>query len=221
MLALWFGFWSWPTLPVVNTQIFNRVRGVTWSIDREIQQSTLVQTAQNGRPIRIPNWQQPLWSFKYRWGYVKDGFGPALPGNTYTDLKTLWGQILPFHGQAVDFLYQPDDSNVQGQTLIVDVNGNAEITHSIGGYQESVQYITFIEVFFNGIKQPNPTIAQPSTVAPYLGYVIQSVPANTIVTVNFIYYYKAMLDTDISTFENFMNLLWKWQTGLTFKQVRV
>lgn len=221
MIGAWDYFWSWPTLPVVNTQVFNRVRGVTWSIDRTEQQSALVQRSQNARVIRVNNWSQPLWKWTYRWGYVKDGFGNNLVGNIYTDLRTLWGQLLPLHGQSGDFLYQPDDSNVSGQHLSVDANLNAEITHNIGGYQESVQYLTLLYVFFDGVLQPTPTIAPPSTVAPYLGYVIQGVPSqSTVVTVNFVYFYKCMLNVDTRLYEKFMEGLFRFK-ALDFEQVRI
>jgi hypothetical protein len=220
MTGSWDYFWSWPTLPVINTQIFNRVRGVTWKLDRNEMESALVQKSQNGRVIRVNNWPQPLWQFVWRWGYVKDGFGPNLVGNVYTDLKTLWGQILPLHGQAGDFLYQPDDSNVQNQQLIVDSNGNAEIVHDIGGYLESVQYLTLLYVRFNGVLQPTPSVAAPSTVPPYLGYVIQGVPSNTVVTVDFVYFYKCMLSTPDRKFQNIMQGIWDFKE-LPFEQIRV
>lgn len=208
-------------LMLLNTDVLNKVRGVTWSIDRYENQSTLKQIAQNGRPIRVPNWSQHLWKFVYRWGYIKDGFGANLPGNADTDLRTLWGQLLPLHGMAVDFLFQPSDSVVTNQQLIVDVNGNAEIVHSIGGYLESVQYLTGLVVLFNGVPQFSPTVAAPSTVAPYLGYVIQGIPANTTVTVSFSYFYRCMLSVDVRQYENFLNGLFRFPSNLEFEQVRV
>lgn len=227
MWANWKYFWQpWSqagTPLVINSAIFNRVRGVTWNIDREDMWSTLKTQTQNGRWIRIPNWSQPLWRFVYRWGYVKDRPNDLVAGNAYTDLRTLWGDILSFKGQAVDFFYQPDDSAVINRVLLpADANGNVEITHDIGGYSESVQALDLnsLLVTFNGILQPTPSIAGPNTVAPYLGYVIQSVPAQTAVQVSFNYFYRCMLDGDTRTYENFMFQLWILKE-LPFVQVRV
>ena len=206
---------------ILNTAVLNKVRGVTWSIDREEMASTLVQRAQNGRPIRVPNYSQSLWKFVYRWGYIKDGFGANLPGNADTDLRTLWGQLLPLHGQAVNFLYQPPDSVVTNFALTVDASGNAEIVHNIAGYLESVQFLTNLVVYFNGLPQSSPMIAAPSTVPPYLGYVIQGIPSNTLVTVSFTYFYLCMLSGDQREYEFFMQGLAKLKSDLPFEQVRV
>lgn len=223
----WKYFWQpWLTFGtplVINSAIFNRVRGITWNVDREEQWSTLKQQAQNGRFVRFPNWQQPLWRFVFRWGYIKDKPDDMVPGNVYTDLRTLWGDVLSFQGQAKDFFYQPDDTAVINRVLAPpDLNGNVEITHDIGGYSESVQALdpNSLIVTFNGILQLSPSIAAPSTVAPYLGFVIQSVPADTTVVVSFNYFYRCMLDSDTRTYENFMNRLWILQE-LPFTQVRL
>lgn len=221
MFQVWEFFWNWPPgILLLNAQIFNRVRGITWSIDRNMEWSTLEQMSQNGRKIRIPNWKQPLWHFVYRWGYVKDNPNDLFQNNVYTDLKLLWGQLLSLQGKSQDFLFQPDDSAVTGQPLTVDSNGNAEIIHSIGGYFESVQALTGLQVFFNGVLQANPTVAAPGTVAPYLGYVIQSAPTNQAVTVNYNYYYRCQLENDKTDFENFMFQLWVLKE-LPFMQVRL
>lgn len=221
----WKYFWNWTaTAPIViNSAIFNRVRGITWNVDREEQWSTLKQVAQNGRVLRIPNWQQPLWRFVFRWGYLKDRPNDIPVGNIYTDLRTLWGQVLQFKGQAIDFMYQPDDSAVINRVLgAPDTNGNVEITHDIGGYSESVQALdrSSLLVTFNNVLQLNPTIANPNTVPPYLGYVIQGVPNTTAVRVSFNYFYRCMLDNDIRTYENFMFQLWVLKE-LPFMQVRL
>lgn len=208
-------------LMLLNTDVLNRVRGVTWSIDRYENQSTLLQVAQNGRPIRIANFSQPIWSFIYRWGYIKDGFGPNLPANADTDLRTLWGKLLPLHGQAINFLYQPDDSNVVNLRLTVDSNNNAEIVHPIDDYFESVQFLQNLVVYFNGLPQSSPVVAAPSTVPPYLGYVIQSIPPGAIVTVSFQYYYLVYLDADVRQYENFMKGLFRFPSDLHFRQDRV
>lgn len=227
MWFVWKYFWQpWlnaGTPVVINSAIFNRVRGITWNVDREEMWSTLKQQSQNGRYIRIPNWKQPLWRFVYRWGYIKDKPDDMVPGNIYTDLRTLWGIVLPFQGQAIDFMYQPDDTAVINRVLApADANGNVEITHDIGGYAESVQALdrNSLIVTFNGVLQTNPVIAPPSTVPPYLGYVIQSVPGTAVVQVSFNYFYRCMLDADVRTYENFMFRLWVLKE-LPFEQVRI
>ncbi len=227
MFAEWEMFWAdWLAQSgpmVINSAVFARVRGVTWNIDRDYQWSTLKQQAQNGRYIRIPNWKQPLWKFVYRWGYVKDNPNDIVPGNTFTDLRTLWGKLLPLQGQANDFFYQPDDSAVINQLLVNDGNGNAEIIHSIGGYPESVQALdtNSLIVTFDDVLQSSPTIAPPSTVPPYLGYVIQGVPApTTVVKASFNYFYRCMMSTDVHAYSQIMANLWDFKT-LDFEQTRL
>jgi hypothetical protein len=222
MLGNWEYFWSWPPggLPIINSTIFNRVRGVTWSIDKDQTWSTIVQQSQNGRVITIPNFKQPLWKFVYRWGYVKNNSADILTGNTYTDLRTLWGQLLALQGQAGNFFYQPDDSSVVLQQLIVDANGNAEVVHNIGGYLESVQALGTIQIFFNGVLQASPTIAPPSTIAPYLGYVVQNIPGSTNVTATFTYFYRCRVSTDELKFSQNDVIIWDFKE-FPFEQVRV
>lgn len=236
MLAMWEFSWGWPNSPlpwptnlmILNSAVLKRTRGVTWNVDRNENWSTLSHQASNGKYFRSPYWKAPLWDFVYRWGYLRDQPNNILQGNAYTDLRQLWGQILPLNGMAFDFLYQPDDSVVIGQplTLVTDPTSpsfkNAEIVHNVGGYLESVQYLTGLNVYFDGDLQDTSslTIAPPGTVPDTLGWTIQLITGTPVVTVDFTYFYPCMLSEDSRSYSEFMYQLWEFKE-LKFKQVRL
>ena len=192
-----------------NTDILNRIRGVAWSFERDYGYNNIRQLSPNGKMIRVPLWSAPLWNFKYTWGYIKDWTDDIQVGETYTDFKILLGQLLPLMGEYNEFDYQPDDSVVTTQTLTVDTLGNAQIVHNIGGFLEPVQNLAggnITHLYHDGVLQSLPSINQPSSIAPYLGYVLSGQPTDgTVVTVDFTYYYRCMLDIQTGPSSNFGN----------------
>jgi hypothetical protein len=182
-----------------NTDILAKVRGVSWEFEKDYLYNTIVQRATNGKTQRVALWSAPLWQFAYKWNYVKDWPDDKMPAATFTDMQQLLGQLLPLLGEANEFDYAPTDSVVTGQQLFPDTLGNAQVVHSIGGFLEPVQDLAggnITHLYYNGTLQAGPyAIFQPSSVAPYLGYVLPSMPTDgTVVTVDFTYYYRCQLD---------------------------
>lgn len=200
------------------------VRGAAWSVVKRPVYNTIEQTASNGRKIRLPQWIAPLWEFDFTWTVLSDNINilPIKQGNTYTDYITFLQWALGVYGKALDFVYQPEDSQQTLVTLSPDANGNAQVVHYIGTFAEPVQEVngTTIQVYFNGVLQAAPTIGQPSSVAPYLGYVIQNCPTGQTVQASFTYYYRCQLSDDKIDFEEFMYRLYELKK-ITIQQVRL
>lgn len=205
-------------LPLTTT------RGVAWSVVKRPVSSTIEHPAVNARKIRLPQWGAPLWEFDFTWTVLSDNVNiiGVMVGNTFTDYITFLQWSLALFGRALDFAYQPEDSIQTQVQLFPDANGNAQLIHPIGTFLEPVQEVngTVIQVFFNNVLQSNPTIAQPSSIAPYLGYVIQNCPAGQTVTVNYTYFYRCQLVEDKYDYEEFVYRLYELKK-LTIQQVRL
>lgn len=201
-----------------------QVRGVAWSVIKRPVYSTIEQQSANGRKIRIAQWAAPLWEFDFTWTVLSDNVNilPIKQGNTYTDYITFLQWLLGQYGKGLDFVYQPEDSVQTNVPLTVDSTGNAQLVHYIGNFAEPVQEVngTNIQVFFNGVLQPAPTIGQPSSIAPYLGYVIQNCPAGQTVTASFNYFYRCQLTEDKYDLEEFMFRLYELKK-ISIQQVRL
>jgi hypothetical protein len=114
---------------------------------------------------------------------------------------------------------------VGGQVLgTPDSSNNVELVNTVGGYPnplissptfypvvESVQLICIADllVWANGVIQTDFTLANPNTVAPYQGYVLQfsSPPASPLIA-SYEYFYTCRFSEDTQDYENFMAMLW-------------
>jgi hypothetical protein len=90
------------------------VRGLTWTVMRQVKFSTLIQTGVNGYELRIPQWQNPKWEYSLIYEFLFDN-----PLNTlaslapYTDYQTLLGFVLARQCDYDDFLFDdPDDDTI-------------------------------------------------------------------------------------------------------------
>jgi hypothetical protein len=103
-------------------------------------------------------------------------------------------------------------------------SGTATINNGFNLTNESVQYMTGLNVFVNGAGTSAFTLAQPSSVSPYMGYVLQwtSVPAaGSVITASFDLFYNCLFaDDDVLSPEEFMANLWSLQS-LKFMQNRI
>src|SRR5581483_7387839 len=176
---------------IINSAFFSMVRGVTWSVYRSFSYSTTKQQGYNRRRIVIPHDRDPISKFTYAWEWIYDDPSKIQQSQTYTDLRLMWANVLPMQGMFGEFLYQPDDSTNWATTQMTlatpDSNGNVELTHPIAGVAvEGIQELNGVlpTVYFNGVPQGSPTIYGPSTVAPYLGYVIGNA-SGKVVSVTF------------------------------------
>ena len=128
-------------------------------------------------------------------------------------------------------------SLVGGQPLAAaDANFNVELINTIGSYPstlvgaplmnlvtESVQLIdTSTLVVYDGVGgTPSFTLNQPSTVAPYTGYVMTFASAPTVpIRAAFQQYYLCRFSEDTQDYENFMSTVWLAKS-VKFDQVRI
>jgi len=103
-------------------------------------------------------------------------------------------------------------------------SGTAAIGGKFNLVNESVQYMAGLNVFVNGVVNTNWNLGQPSTVNPYMGYVLQwtSLPAaGSVITASYLLYYNCLFnEDDVLSPEEFMANLWSLQS-LKFMQSRI
>lgn len=127
------------------------VRGLTWTIMRELEFNTTVPESPNFLEVRIANSPNPRWSWTFVYDYLKN-YDAQSVYSPYTDFQELIGFLLARQGQYDDFLfYDPSpDMNVAGPaiwqpvpvlnpgnyyatgTVIIDPNGHQQ-TATTGG----------------------------------------------------------------------------------------
>jgi hypothetical protein len=98
----------------------NSVRGLTWTVERMFQFSTLVPESSNALEVRIANWQNPIWTWTFVYEYINnDANNIQSVFSPYTDLQTFIGFLLARQGRFDDFLfYDPAyDMNVVGPAI--------------------------------------------------------------------------------------------------------
>jgi hypothetical protein len=100
------------------TQSFNAlplpVRSPTWNWKQTAKWSNKRQTATNGRTVVIKYWPNPLWSWEYTYGYIKDNPADSNPFYSVpipaTDFEILKGFYCGMAGGGNEFAYQPPDA---------------------------------------------------------------------------------------------------------------
>ncbi len=133
-----------------NALFPSAVRGLTYTVLKTPEFSTIVQKAPNGYETRIPQYQNPIWHFTLIYDYLYDTY--RSPNNTqayapYTDLQYLLGFFAMNRGQASDFLFldttdyaavgplagnwQPGLAYAVG-TVIIDPKGHAQRVNGAG-----------------------------------------------------------------------------------------
>ena len=207
------------------------VKGLTYTVLKTPEFSTLVQKSPNGSELRIPQTQNPLWHWSLIYEYLYDAFNTpdnTMPYAPYTDLQALMGFFLARQGQNDDFLFlDPDDNyvgpaligsspNLQAQLqLVTDGAGNwyTPIQRNlVGGFWEDITDIATIQVYANGVRARNYSLNGPGLALPgqsFMGLYLQwfSLPA-TPITAQFNFYFRVRFETDTQDFEKFMAELW-------------
>ena len=115
---------------------FPTLPGLTWSIGKQPEFSTLVKTAVNGAETRITHWAFPRWRYKLNYDLLRDQ-----PNSPISDLKSLMGFFLARHGQAEPFLlHDRDDCLAVRQSLGLGdgVTTLFPAVRSLGGFIEPV-----------------------------------------------------------------------------------
>lgn len=201
------------------------IRGLGWSVKDEPKFSTLKATSAAGRDIRVPLYQNPLHNFQLVFNFLENDPALNLSGNPDTDFRLLYSFYSAVTGAAGDFLYQPRESSVTGQALLLpDANGYTELVYSLGPFfNESVQELNGANpTIFNGATNitSSCTFHSPDSVAPYSGITFTTTTSPlTSLTANFSLYYRCHWDKDQYSFEEFMYRLFK--TGVGFNQIRI
>lgn len=232
MLAIWAFDWSsqdW-LFPELG---FPVLKGLTWSNKRTPKFTTVIQTSgaasQTGaRETRLGFQDFPTWKYEYVYNYLY-AYSDQL---TFSDLNALEGIFLAARGMLKSFLYtDPERFAAVGQPLrITDVDG---ITYSqllfsikqVGGptwFDDMVTDLNPLDgsglvVYDNGVAMVQGTDYLLVTGGVY-GSGVSLAGVNVRwsghtptgpVTADFQYYHRCRFSTDESTFEEFMNLLWK------------
>jgi hypothetical protein len=87
------------------------VRGLTFTVVKRPEFSTLIQQSPNKYELRLPQTQNPIWHWSLVYDYLKDY--DIQGGLSYTDLQRLMGFFAARQGRFDDFLFEdPDDHSV-------------------------------------------------------------------------------------------------------------
>ena len=92
------------------------VRGLTFTVLKRPEFSTLIQSSPNLYDLRLPQSKNPRWHWSLVYDYLKDY--DIQSSLTYTDLRTMAGFFLSHNGQADDFLFSDPDDNSVGPALL-------------------------------------------------------------------------------------------------------
>lgn len=234
-----------PILPLEPPGVTQPVRGVGWNFKRSIGEDTIVQQSSNKYRLAVPLQLNPLWKWDATYEVLIDDPSKIKTANIpYTDFQVLQSFYVMLRGPYGVFLFRPPDSvqNIAGgaQTLLPpDGLGNTELTHTIGGVPapysgtgstiavtESVQELNggVPAIYVGGALQSlgtNYTLAGPSTVSGYPGYVIQWITSPSgVITANYTYFYRCCFSDKTFDPEQFVQYLWLL-SSLKFEQVPV
>ena len=216
--------------------VFPKLRGLTWTVTKTPTFPTIVQTSPSFVETRISQAMNPVWDWTLVFDYLKDSATDMLPGQTYTDLRTLMGFFLSMRGRAKAFLLDDDNTlgrdNSVGPALNSDSSPNtlaslqvvtdgvtwySPIQRCMGGmFWEDISDLNgSIAVYANGVRKAEGidfNVIGPGVAIPgysYSGLVIQWVtqPA-TPVTAQFNFYFRVRFSEDNQDFERFMEDIW-------------
>src|SRR5208282_845214 len=119
------------------------VRGLTYTVFRQMQFDTIVQSAPNKSETRLAQTINPIWAWELPYDYLKNNVGDIIPGQIYTDLKIMQGFYAARGGEYDDFLFpDPDDFYVGPGLISAAPNTLAElqlITDGLGHYYSPLQ----------------------------------------------------------------------------------
>jgi hypothetical protein len=205
--------------------------GLTFSVVKTDEESTIVQRAVSGYETRIANFQNPFWHWILEYSVLPDRPGRLLPGYATTEYKFLRGFRLKMLGQFEDFLFDDptDDTvgpamnldgspNLQAQLLVFDDGaGNfySPIQRNMGGlFFEDITDLGpgGIAVYTAGVLATGYTVGGPGLGIPgasFEGLYIHwpTEPAQPV-TAEFNFYFRVRFESDTQDFEQFAADLW-------------
>lgn len=174
-------------LPIISFDpiLANSVRGLAWSLKKTEQWKTIRQEA-NRRVVKLPQYNNPLFQWELKWGYVNDGWPGAIQPTQqsnvpYSDFKVLRSLYFQAKGQGNEFYFQPPDAIVAGQAIPApDANNNSEVVHTYGGYP--LPFTTFNLAVTNVVILNNVltvTVSSLSTLAVGMGILFAGIGTAT------------------------------------------
>ena len=209
------------------------IRGLTWTVLKQSEDSTIVQRGPNAVELRIAQWQNPIWHWSLIYDYLKDNPNDLNIGNSYTDYRLLQAFWLARQGQFDDFLFDDPSDDFVGPALLPSMAPNPQaqlqtvndgagtyyspIQRNFGGqfYEDITDLNGSIVVYDNGTLKTSGTdytIVGPGLAIPgysFMGLVIQwAAPPTTPVTAEFYFHFRVRFESDTADFEQFMQQLW-------------
>jgi hypothetical protein len=213
----------------------NAVRGLTFTVVRAPEFSTVVHSAPNFQQTRIRQAANPRWHWELKYDYLKNIPTDLAPTLTQTDLATLFGFFLGHCGEWDDFVFndaQTPDNSVGPALIAGNPNPNAQlqllqdsetsvwyspIQRNFGGWflEDIADLNGAIAVYDNKVLKTlnthyqvlGPGLAIPgySFAGKYLEWLYT--PTGPI-NVAFNFYFRVHYEMDRLDFEKFMDRLW-------------
>jgi uncharacterized protein (TIGR02217 family) len=172
--------------------IFPILLGISWPVARKREFSTIIQTAQSGKEIRLANYGQARYSFKIPFDYLPGD--PAIG----TDYQTLFGFMELQYGQLSTFWFQ-DKYDYQTTLSNFGTGDGITTTFQLAREQGGASHLIYAPwtapapiIYINGVLQSSGYTISASglvtfTAAPGSGLAL---------TATFSYYFVVRFDED-------------------------
>lgn len=96
------------------------IQGLTFTVLRTPELSTIVQRSASGSELRIPQMNNPIWHFELIYDFIFGNFNSpnnTMPYAPFTDLDTLVGFYVARGGQSDNFLWTDPKNNYVGPAI--------------------------------------------------------------------------------------------------------
>jgi uncharacterized protein (TIGR02217 family) len=184
--------------------VFPQLIGITWPVQKRLLNSTIIQTAQSGKEIRLANYGQARYEWELTFGY--------LPGDPAfgTDLQTLMGFFEGTYGSLTPFLFQDmaDYSTVASNFGTGDgTTTTFQLARTMGGFSHLI-YAPFTvpapEIYLNGVLQGSGYTISANGLVTFA-----SAPsASVAITATFQYYFVVRFADDTNEWEQVVEPYW-------------
>lgn len=215
----------------MSLPIFPVLPGLTWPVPKSSEFNTIQQNSPNFMQTSVVQAQNPRW----HWELLFDVLRQNLAQN-FNEYQQLQGFILSLYGGALDFLFSDPSDNSVGPAILLGVpNPAAElqvwndgagnyfspVQRNMGGFYEDIPDLNGgITVYANGTLATvgtgagqyqllGPGLAIPgfSTLGMYLAWGASTAPASPV-TAQFNFYFRCKMESDLQTFDQFLNTMW-------------
>ena len=193
----------------MSAAVFPTLPGLSWSVDKQPEFSTVVRASASGQETRVALWPNPRWRFKL--GY------DLLRADSHLELQTLMGFFLARQGQFDSFLYQDaDDNSVTGQPIGMGdgVTTAFQLYRALGGFAEPVRAPNLgatLNIYLGGVLQSPITysVSGWGATAPGMVTFTTAPSAATPIAADFSFYFPVRFAADTAEFSEFMHQLWE------------